>query len=330
MRSPVQSLSALLVAAALLASSVVCASVVYAKDKPRRAAPEPEFTKSEQILKWINEYRRAPDPERLPEAVKAMGDLGLFRELDQAGVYIGFTAGVLGSNPDKAERLVARMFPMPPEDQVVLIRAIAYSGLPDWKDLLQKFVERMPARQVLLRKYLYGDGKTLREIEIDANVIDTLWGYYFATGSAEPIQRIVGSLSWSNDKNDVEKVTIGSMAKWTLATNASRQKDLLDILAEEMNNQPAEVRRPLREVIEAAETFETGKIRKEAMTAVEELRTKGTQKSRDYAWWGQAGQTALALGCVGAAAGGLVVAGIPCVVGGAISGAALKYFAPEQ
>jgi hypothetical protein len=222
---------------------------------------------------------------------------------------------------------------MKPEDQVVLIRAIAYSGLPEWKALLQKFVERMPARMVLLRKYLYGDGKTLAELPITENggyVLDALWGYYFATGSPEPVQRIVGSLSLSNDKNDLEKLTIGSMAKWTLATNASREKELLDILSAEMNTQPAEVRKPLREVIEAAETFETGKIRKDALAAVEELKTKGTQRSRDFAWWGQAGQTAFALGCVGAAAGGLVAAGIPCVVGGAISSAALKYFAPDQ
>ncbi|WP_295556249.1 hypothetical protein [uncultured Hyphomicrobium sp.] len=303
-----------------------------AKDKAKRQAA-PEFSKSEHVLKWINEYRQVPDPDRLPDAVRAMGNLGLFRELDNAGVYIGFMAGVLGSNPDQAERLVSRMFPMPPEDQVVLIRAIAYSGLPDWKDLLQKFVERMPARMVLLRKYLYGDGKTLAELPIDeggAYVIDALWGYYFATGHREPITRIVGALAMSNDKNDVEKVTIGSMAKWTLATNASREKDLLDILSGEMNTQPAEVRRPLREVIEAAETFETGKIKKDALAAIEELKTKGSQRSRDYVWWGQAGQTALALGCVGAAAGGLVALGIPCVVGGAVSGAALKYFAPEQ
>jgi hypothetical protein len=321
-RALFERLAALLLAAALLACPVAAA------DKTKRA-PEPEFKKSEHILKWINEYRRAPQPDLLPDAVKAMGNLGLFRELDQAGVYVGFIGGVLGANPDKAERLVSRMFPMPPEDQVVLIRAIAYSGLPEWKALLQKFVERMPARMVLLRKYLYGDGKTLAELDLDAYVIDALWGYYFAAGTVEPIRRIVGVLAWANDKNDVEKVTIGSMAKWTLATNASREKELLDILADEMNRQPAEVRKPLREVIEAAETFETAKIRKDALAAVEELRTKGSQKSRDYAWWGQAGQTALALGCVGAAAGGLVVAGIPCVVGGAISSAALKYFSPD-
>jgi len=318
-------LTALLVAAAFVLSPAL------AKEKAKRAAPE--FTRQEHVLKWINEYRKAPEPDRLPDLVRAMGDLGLFRDLEQSGVYIGFMAGVLGSNPEHAERLVSKMFPMKPEDQVVLIRAIAYSGLPDWKALLQKFVERMPARMVLLRKYLYGDGKTLAELPITENggyVLDALWGYYFATGSPEPVQRIVGSLSLSNDKNDLEKLTIGSMAKWTLATNASREKELLDILSAEMNTQPAEVRKLLREVIEAAETFETGKIRKDALAAVEELKTKGTQRSRDFAWWGQAGQTAFALGCVGAAAGGLVAAGIPCVVGGAISSAALKYFAPDQ
>ncbi len=63
-----------------------------------------------------------------------MGDLGLFRDLDSAGFLSGFTAGgVLGANPEKAEDIVRHMFNMQPEDQVVLIRAIAYSGLPGWK-----------------------------------------------------------------------------------------------------------------------------------------------------------------------------------------------------
>jgi hypothetical protein len=294
--------------------------------------PQQEFKKSEQILKWINDYRKEPEPNRLPEVFHAMGDLGVFRDLDSAGVYIGFIGGVIGSNPERAERLISRMFPMSPEDQVVLIRAIAYSGLPDWKDLLQKFVERMPARMVLLRKYLYGDGKTLSDMPIDdgAYVLDALWGYYFATGYREPIERIVGALALSLDKNNVEKLTIGSMAKWTLATNASREKELLDILNEEMNRQSAEIRKPLREVIEAAETFEVGKIRKEALAAIDELKAKGPENARNFAWWGQVGQTALALGCVGAAAGGLVGLGIPCVVGGALSTAALKYLAPAS
>jgi hypothetical protein len=262
-----------------------------------------------------------------------MGNLGLFRDLDQGGVYIGFIAGVLGSNPDKAEDLVTKMFPMPPEDQVVLIRAIAYSGLPDWKLLLEKFVERMPARMVLIRKYLYGDGKTLDELPIEdggSSVLDAYWGYFYATGSPKPIRRILTTLAWSTDKDHVEKLTIGSMAKWTLASNATREKDLPDILKDEMNTQPPEVRAPLHEVIEAAETFETGKIRKDAVASIDELKAKGPESTRNFAWWGTAGQTALALGCIAAGAMGQVAVGIPCVVGGALSSAALKYLGPGE
>ena len=67
------------------------------------------------------------------------------------------------------------------------------------------------------------------------------------------------------------------------------------------------------------------------------LKTKGSEDARNFAWWGQAGQTAFALGCVGAgvagvgAAGvGALAVGIPCVVGGALSNVALKYLAPAQ
>jgi coproporphyrinogen III oxidase-like Fe-S oxidoreductase len=87
---------------------------------------------------------------------------------------------------------------------------------------------------------------------------------------------------------------------------------------------------PLRDVIESAETYELAHIRQEAMTAIEELKTKGPQSSRNFAWWGQAGQTVFALGCVAAGVMGQVYMGVPCVVGGALSNVALKYLAPAQ
>lgn len=299
--------------------------------KPK-AASALGFQKSEQVLKWINGYRETPEPDRLPDAVKAMGDLGLLREIDSAGVYIGFIAGVLGSNPDKAEKLIGKMFPMPPEDQVILIKAIAFSGLDNWKDVLGKFVERMPARLVLIRKYMYGGGKTLAELPLDDSsfVLDAHWGYFFATGSSAPVRRILEAVAWSNDKNNLEHLTIGSMAKWTLATNATRDKELLDLLKAEMNTQPPAVTKPLREVIDAAETFETSRIRKQALASIDELKAKGPQDNRDVNWWGQAGQTALAVGCVAANALGQVQVGIPCVIGGALSSAALKLFTTPQ
>lgn len=319
------------IAARIMAVVLLFVPVLAAAATKKTRAVEPPFPRAEAILKWVNGYRADPQPEKLPAAVRAMGELGLLRDLEQSGLHVGFIAGVLGTNPDTAPKLIAEMFPMPPEDQVILIKAIAFSGLPNWKQMLSAFSERMPARQLLIEKYLYGDGKTLFELPLDDGsfVLDSHWGYYFGSGSEPAIGRIVSALVWMKEGNSVEKLTIAAMAKWTLATNATRDKDLLDVLKDQMNLQPSEVvRTQLREVILAAETFETAKIRRDAVAAIDELKAKGPESARNYSWWGQAGQTVLALGCVAASAMGQVQLGIPCVVGGAVSTAALKYLAP--
>jgi hypothetical protein len=315
-------------AALVLAALAIALAPIGADAKSKAAKPQ-KFARAEEILQWINDYRHKPDPERLPLAVTAMRELGLLKDVEQAGIYVGFIAGVIGSNRDQAETLIADMFPMPPPDQIVVVKAIAYSGLSDWKELMSKFVERMPARKFVIERYLYGKMQILRELPLDSPIaVDANWGYYFATGSSEPIQRLVRTLAWSRDHNNVEKLTIGSMVKWTLAQNASRDWDLLGYLKTSLPHQPDDVAVPLKDVIESAETFELAHIRNEAMASVEELKLKGSEASRNFSWWGQAGQTAFALGCVAAGAAGMVVAGIPCVVGGALSNVALKYLAP--
>ena len=315
---------------ALLVAAVALAVTPLGPDANAKPKGKP-FNKPEVLLQWINDYRRNPEPERLSEAYKAMRDLNLLKDVEAAGIYVGFIAGVIGANPDKAEKLISDMFPMPPPDQVIVVKAIAFSGLAEWKDLLGKFVERMPARRIVIDRYLYGKLPVLRDLPLDSPIaVDANWGYYFATGSSEPIQRLVRTLAWSRDKNNVEKLTIGSMVKWTLAQNASRDPELLGYLKTSLPHQPQEVEVPLADIIESCETFELAHIRKDALDSIEVLKTRGSENARDFAWWGQAGQTAFALGCVAAGAMGQVYAGIPCVVGGALSNVALKYLAPAQ
>lgn len=317
------------VVAAILALVFLGLPAMAAAPAKKKAAAD--FSSTENILRWINNYRLRPDPAKLPVAVKAMTELGVFRDMDQAGIYVGFMAGVLQANPNRAEDLVAKMFPMPPEDQVAIVRAIAYSDLPNWKDLMLSFAERMPARKTLIDRFVYGKQPTIKQMALDSGTtpLDTLWGLYFATGSFEPVARIVSILGWARDQNNVERLTIGSMAKLSLATNASRDKELLDMLKASMNGEGKDTRIVLQEVIDAAETFEFARVRKDAMAAIDLLKTKGPASARNMSWWGTAGQTALALGCIVAGAMGHVEVGIPCVLGGAVSGAALKYITPQ-
>jgi hypothetical protein len=114
----------------------------------------------------------------------------------------------------------------------------------------------------------------------------------------------------------------------TLASNAARDPTLLTMLKRAGKNQPKDVTVVLNEVIDAAETMETTRLRKDALAALKER--KGPAYKRDVSNWGQVGQGALALGCIAAAVTGHVELGIPCVVGGAASSAALSVWNNQQ
>ena len=291
----------------------------------------PEFASADAMLAWIDRYHLEPTPQRLPEAVRAMVRLGLLKDPEKAGLFVGFMAGVLGSQPKDAEKQIVKMFPMPPEDQGALILAAVYSGLPDWKEIVtRQLVERMPARQVLLRKHLYSKHVPLLEVPLDSGteMLDTLWGYYLATGRTEPIVRMTAALPWSKDKKDVTRLTVGGVAKWTLATNASRDKGLLDTLRRALPSQPKDVQEPLREVIKSAENFEAHKIRKEMVESIEDLKRRGPQPDGTWAKVANVGSVAIAIGCIAAAATGHIELGVPCVVTGAVTSGAAKLLGP--
>jgi hypothetical protein len=319
------------------------------------------------VQQWIYNYRAKPDYAHIPAAVRVLFHSQTFREPENAGIYLGFIAGAIGSNPARAEQLVDSFFPVPPEDEWVIVRAIAFSGLPDWRNLLRRVAPKMPGRRVMIDSYLAGSLPTLTEIPLEEtkpgmwdklrgaftknpfakddkdkkvkmqqtfagnqDLLDTLWGYYFATGSYTPILRIIAMLPWSKSRDTVDKLTVGSMARYTLASYAVRDAGLREYLRSELSVQPAAVKVPLGEVVEAADTVQLGAVRKDALAAVDELKTKGSDSRRNLDFWGQVGVGAVALGCVSAAALGQVAIGIPCVIGGSASQGLLSFWEKQQ
>jgi hypothetical protein len=339
------------IVAVLLAGLLPHAFTASARGAPQRPA---DFISSDEVLTWINGYRHKPDPQRLPAAVKATSRFGGLRDPESAGVFVGFIAGVIGANPEIAGDLIAKSFPVNPEDDWVLVRAIAHSGLPDWKHVLAEHAFRMPARSVMVRKFIDGSLPTLgatvaqkppsatdkiktlfsREtpkgpmvdwaLDVSTEVLDMLWGKFFATGDYGPILRIVGMLHWSKNRDSVDKLTLGVMAKYTLASNSARDPKLLAMLKRSARHQEKETADVLKQITDAADTMQLSAIRKEALAAIEDLKRKGPGSKRDVMTAGRIGEGAIALGCIGAAATGMVALGLPCVVGGAVTSAALR------
>lgn len=342
---------------------LACIIVAAALSAPAAATAAPrmsDLASPDAVLRWINDYRAKPDPGAIPAVIRALSLRGAFKDPESAGVYVGFLAGVINSQGPHADALIGKIFPLPPQDHWVVVRAIAYSGHHDWKGLLRAAAPGMPARQVMIERYLTGKLPLLAQVGFEPepgwfdgwrnyvwlgngkaaskqamlapspDVLDTLWGFYFATGSKRTLRRLVDFLPWSKEHDNVERLTLGGMAKYTLASNGARDAVLLAALKRMHPRTPKEAAPILAEVIEAAETVDTARIRKQAFAAIEELRRKGPGSTRKVAWWGQVGQGALALGCIGAAATGHIELGLPCVIGGAASSAALRYWTAQD
>jgi hypothetical protein len=319
-----------------------------------------DFANLDAVQRFVSGYRAKPDPAHVPDAMRTLSRLGAFRDTDSSGVYVGFLAGVIGSvigaNPAKADELVVKLLAIRTEDYWVIVRAIAYSGGDGWQDLLGRFADRMPTRAVMIEKYATGQLPTLNDISYDdpstmdkirsfmsggqaapapvtleasPEVLDNLWGYYFATTKYGALARIINMLPWSKDRSNIDRLTVGSSAKYTLASNAAHDPKLFATLKRAAERSTTDEKPILEDLIEAVEIMDIARLRREALAAIEEFKRKGPGYKRDVAGWGTIGQGALALGCLAAAAVGQVEMGLPCVVGGVASSAALNYWTKD-
>lgn len=318
---------------------------VQAEDEQPAPQPQADFSSVERLMDWVSNYRKHKEPARVPAAVQAMYKFGLFGDEEKAWFCTGFIAGVLGSNPKDGPGMIPRMFPLPDKEQAVIIRAIAYSGRPDWRDLLEKNADRMPLRRPLIDDFLNGTRPTLMELPLDhggSPGIYALWGYYVATGQHAPVVRIMEALRWSKNKDDsgfsfrkifsgwghdpsaIEKISTGGTAKWTLASYAERDRELINLYRAEYDRQPDEIAKPLKDVIEAAEIFESEKVRKDQFGAIEDAQRAQMSNEAGMTKGATAGSLAIATGCVAASALGQAYIALPCVLGGALYTGAVK------
>ena len=310
------------------------------------AAFEGQFATSDRLMEWVDTYRQSPRPFLMPDAARAMRRLGLLREQEKASFFTGFIAGVLGDNPKHAKQLVEQLFPMPAKEQAVIIKAIAYSGLPNWQATLREFAPRMPHRKALVDDYLGGEAKPLLEVPLETGpeVLYALWGYYIATGYYVPVARVIEALQWAEVRNkerpswfaraksafswskgpDIDLMTIGATAKWTLASYAERDRELIEFYRSQLEMQPEEIRPVLEETIVAGESFEADRIRVEELEVVEDAKRRELIAEGRPSKATTAGSVALATGCVIATASGLPEIGLPCIITGALYNGAVK------
>ncbi len=83
----------------------------------------------------------------------------------------------------------------------------------------------------------------------------------------------------ANDKDNLDNLTTGSAAKFTLASNAVRDLHLLAMLKRAVKGQPEDVAKVLNDVIDTAENVDTVRMRKESLAAIEDLNRRARTQS---------------------------------------------------
>ncbi|MTW14873.1 hypothetical protein GJ689_01395 [Rhodoplanes serenus] len=267
------------------------------------ATPAPAgFESADAVLRWMAGYRGRPEPTRLPAAIATLSAAGALAIPERAGLPVGFLAGVIAAQPTRADKLVTALDRLPPRDSWVIVRAIAYSGHPDWKGLLARTAARLPAQRAAIEGYVQdrlpvldrlamddppsgwsrlrawlpfaAEAVSPPALEVRPEVLDTLWGVYFATGDAAPLRRIVALLPWWRERDDLRRLTVGCMARFTLVANATRDPALLALLREEATRQPAAGAADLRDALAAAESDDLARVRTESLAAIQALERK--------------------------------------------------------
>ena len=164
------------------------------------------------------------------------------------------------------------------------------------------------------------------------DLLDTLWGYYFATGSHVPIQRILQMLPWSKSRDTLDKLHTSAAWRAILwrAMRSAMRACANSCATNWLNGPSRRSRHRSRKWSMPPTPCRSRTLRKDALAAVDELKIKGSDSRRNLDFWGQVGVGAIALGCVSAAALGQVAVGIPCVIGGSASQGLLSFWEKQQ
>lgn len=213
------------------------------------------FTSEQQVGEWMTYYYRKPEPTRVVDAVRFMSAAGYLKNDKAAPPIIGFLAGVLGARLDRARELATELLFLPESEQPVLVLGIWYSGLADAKPILRELLPSLPTQKGHIEHLLANNAPRVTELPQEQGpwVLDALWGFFMATGSEEPVNRIIAVLPWVEVRGDIPRLMVGGAARWSLTSNAVQHDRVLEICKSQLAVQRAEVTVVLKEVIRVAE-----------------------------------------------------------------------------
>ncbi len=221
----------------------------------------------EDAGRFVMEYHRAPQPQRVPGIVATMSRAGF---LSARGGEVGPAAGFLRTvfaqqDAETLKQWAAGFAQLPSEDQATLATMLWAADTNAAREAMASLSAQGHA-SVANRVAELSQRRPLPLVEVDLDspdVLDALWGGWFASGDGRYVRRITEAMPLLDTmdpsdrarrptEEEMARYVVGGAARWSLTSNAIQDERVLEVLEAAQGDASPAVARHLREVIETA------------------------------------------------------------------------------
>lgn len=193
---------------------------------------------------WLEYYYLDPKPEEFVAKMKDWARDGTLRNQGAQPALIAFVSQLMRQNRDQIRFWWSDLQGLSPENSVVLRMGLLFSRTAEADEILSELTGKNPTEDSRPPKILDAPLGTTA-------TIDMLWGFYYATGSENPIRRLLKCFIMEDAPKKPEglKMPQGAVPYYTqlprmayvsLITNMERHPELVRI-CEEIYQAPEEL-----------------------------------------------------------------------------------------
>ena len=213
-----------------------------------------DFKSQDELGRWLTGYYQKPEPERISPALKYLSDTPLI-ESNAVMPTVAFFSALLKKDNAILKSVFDDVALNGSENaKVMLVNVLSLMNTPESKALLEEARNTWESQrlQAIVKQQITKPHPSLDTAPIDSpQVLDMLWGTFFATGDEAPVKKIISVIHLEKDGHEGE-IMLGGAANWSLASNARQYPRVLEICKKEAVAAQGPTKELLEKIIKGA------------------------------------------------------------------------------
>ncbi|MDO8730705.1 MAG: hypothetical protein Q7J69_05960 [Candidatus Omnitrophota bacterium] len=215
----------------------------------------PNLQSEEGFNQWFSYYYLKPDPQRVPEAIRYFAGSLSEKYPNSRMPVAAFLAALFKADDALTGKVFSDISADGSENsKVLMVNALWLADTVKSRELLGKAKTQWntPLLSGIIDRKNKSRADNLMEAPIQSPLIlDMLWATFFATGSPEPIERIISVLHLMKEGHEME-LLVGGAADWSLASNAQQHQRVYELCKAKLESSEGVTKELLQEIVQNA------------------------------------------------------------------------------